>query len=44
MIDFNTKEDDVYLYKNNYITIYAVKNDWNDYDFYDKFKDGDLNL
>ena len=36
--EFNTNEDDVYLYENNYITISAVKNDWNDYLAYDKLR------
>ncbi|MDE5549162.1 MAG: 5'/3'-nucleotidase SurE, partial [Clostridia bacterium] len=42
--DYNTKEDDVHLYEENYITISAIKNDWNDIETYEKLKDGDFNL
>lgn len=42
--DFNGKDDDVYLYEDKYITVSAVKNDWNDYGYYDKFKKEDFNI
>lgn len=42
--EFNTKDDDVYLYEEKYITISAIKNDWNDYSAYDKLKGENFNL
>lgn len=33
-----TKEDDVYLYDEGYITISFVRNDWNDYCLFEKLK------
>ncbi|MDE5990471.1 MAG: 5'/3'-nucleotidase SurE [Clostridia bacterium] len=42
--DHNSNEDDVYLYQENYITISAVKNDWNDYNMYDKYKNEEFDL
>ncbi len=44
MGDFNGKDDDVCLYEDKYITVSAVKNDWNDYGYYDKFKKEDFNI
>lgn len=33
-----TQEDDVCLYEQKFITISFVKNDWNNYDLYEKLK------
>ena len=42
--EYNNNDDDVYLYEEKYITISAIKNDWNDYRAYDKLKDEDFDL
>ena len=42
--EYNSKEDDVYLYQENYITVSAIKNDWNDYSMYDKLKNEGFDL
>ena len=42
--DYNTEDDDVYLYDKNYITISTIKNDWNDCKSYDKLKNEEFNL
>ena len=33
------REDDIWLYDNNFITISPVKNDWNNIEFFEKLKD-----
>ncbi len=35
----SSSSDDVVLYEQGYITVSAVKNDWNNYEFYEKIKD-----
>lgn len=39
-----SKEDDVYLYGENYITVSAIKNDWNNPSAYEKLKNEDFAL
>ncbi|MDE6188716.1 MAG: 5'/3'-nucleotidase SurE [Clostridia bacterium] len=40
----STEDDDVYLYEKSYITVSAVKNDWNDYATYENLKREEFKL